>query len=254
MLDEIKNIYQETADCLLPNWRDINKNELIKIASTLSNGPEKDGYISAIMLNYWNKIVKYYYKCKMVASPEDIHSWLFIALSYALDNKPWENPESSIYGDKNGPDKVVNTAMESRRLTFYQQLNRNNRKINSNLLSLDTLTQSYNDMFVPIYCDTYDYEVNEYVIDYFNKKDYFMAFLIDAILYEGVMTPDLNIKKLSAHFRKLDEIFCIRFSNKYKIKLDTVKKAVDELEKLSAYRFKNKVKYSLIVLGNKMKQ
>lgn len=253
MLDEIKAVYQETADNLLPNWKEMNKNDLIKIAANLDNGPEKDGYISAIMLNYWNKITKYHYKCSMVTSPEDIHSWLVIALTYALDNKPWENPKSSIYGDKNGPDKVVNTAMESRRLTFYQQLNRYNRKINSNLLSLDTLTESYNDMFAPMYYDNHDYEINEYVIDYFNKKDYFMAFLIDAIMYEDVMTPDLNIKKLSYHFRNFDESFYHRFSVKYLISVDDVKKAAKQLESLSSYRFKNKVKYSLILLGKKLK-
>lgn len=253
MLEEIKDIYTETANIHLPNWKEIDKNELIKTAANLKNGPLKDGYISAIMLTYWNKIIKYHYKCSMVASPEDVHSWLVIALTYALDNKPWENPDSSIYGDKNGPDKVVNTAMESRRLTFYQQLNRYNRKINSNLLSLDILTEAYNDVFVPISYDKHDFELEEIVIDYFKKKDYFMAFMIDAIINEDVLTPDLNIKKLGSHFRHLDESFFDRFSKMYDVPIERVKDAATYVNNLSSYKFKNKVEYSLILLKNQFK-
>lgn len=253
MLDEIKNIYQETADTHLPNWREIDRNDLIRTTANLTNGPLKDGYISAIMLTYWNKINKYYHKCNMVASQEDVHSWLVIALTYALENKPWENPDSSIYNDKNGPDKVINTAMESRRLTFYQQLNRYNRKINSDLLSLDTLTEAYNDVFVPISYDIYDFEMMEYVIDYFNKKDYFMSFMIDAIIYEDILTPTLNIKRLGSHFRHLDETFFKRFSEMYNIPVDKVRNAASYVNNLSSYKFKNKVEYSLILLKNQFK-
>lgn len=253
MLENIKSNYQEVADLNLPNWREINRNDLIKTAAELKNGPLKDGYISAIMLTYWNKIIKYYYKCSMVATPEDIHSWLVIALTYALDNKPWENPKSSIYNDKNGPDKVINTAMESRRLTFYQQLNRYNRKINSDLLSLDKLTEEYNDVFVPAVHDKCDFEIGEFIVDYFKNKDYFMAFMIDAIVHEDVLTPNFNIKRLSSHFRHMDDIFFYRFSNMYSIPIDEVREASTYVSNLSTYKFKNKVEYCLILLRNKFK-
>ena len=81
MLEETRKIYLETADNNLPGWRKIDKNDLIKTAADLDNGPLKDGYMSAIMLTYWNKIIKYYNKCSMVTSPEDIHTWLVIALT-----------------------------------------------------------------------------------------------------------------------------------------------------------------------------
>ena len=253
MLEEIKQIYQETADSLLPNWKEIDKNDLIKTAAELKNSPLRDGYISAIMLTYWNKIVKYHFKCSMVASPEDVHSWLVIALTYALDNKPWENPESSIYQDKNGPDKVVNTAMESRRLTFYQQLNRYNRRINSNLLSLDNLTDEFKDLFIPMSYDDYEFEVAEIILNYFNKKDYFMAFMIDAIVHEDVLTPNLNRKRLASHFRHMDDKFISRFSNMYRISYDKVREATTYVTGLSAYKFNNKVEYGLILLKNQLK-
>ena len=253
MLEEIRKTYLETADNQLPNWKQIDKNDLIKTAAYLENGPLKDGYMSAIMLTYWNKITKYYSKCSMVASPEDIHSWLVIAISYALDKKPWENPDSSIYNDKNGPDKVINIAMESRRLTFYQQLNRYNRKINSNTLSLDNLTDDFNDIFMPLSYDNYDFEITQIIIQYFKKKDYFMAFLIDAIIYEDVLTPLLNKKRLNSHFRHMDEIFFIRFSEMYNIPIEKVREAASYVNNMSTYKFSNKVEYSLILLKNYFK-
>ena len=145
MLDEYKKLYEEIATAGLPEWKTINKNELIKTASYLENGYLKDSYVAAIMLNYWNKIGKFYSKCKLVTSPEDIHTWLTISVLYALDRKPWESENSSIYNDPNGPDKVINRCMECRRITFYQQLNRYNRKINSAILSLDSLVEDYKD-------------------------------------------------------------------------------------------------------------
>ena len=97
MLDEYKKLYEEVATAGLPEWKTINKNDLIKTASYLENGYLKDSYVAAIMLNYWNKIGKFYSKCKLVTSPEDIHTWLTISVLYALDHKPWESEKSSIY-------------------------------------------------------------------------------------------------------------------------------------------------------------
>ena len=143
--------------------------------------------------------------------------------------------------------------MESRRLTFYQQLNRYNRKINSNTLSLDNLTEEFNDIFMPLSYDNYDFETAQVVIQYFKKKDYFMAFLIDAIIYEDVLTPELNKKRLGSHFRHMDEPFFKRFSSMYDIPIDKVKEAATYVNKLSTYKFNNKVEYSLILLRNYFK-
>jgi hypothetical protein len=248
MLEETKKIYEDCADLNVPNWRKINKNELIREAAKLKNGPLKDGYISAIMLNYWTKIHKYHYKCNLVTSPEDIHAWVVTAVMYAIDRKPWEDDTSSIYNDENGPDKVINRIIESKRLTFYQQLNRYNRKINSNTMSLDTLTEEYKDVFIPMVNDNYDFEVELLVKEYFNKKDYFMSFMIDAIIHEDVLDGSLNKKRLASHFRHLDEVFVKRFSEMYEISLEKVQNALQYVNNISTYKFNNKVEYCLIVL------
>lgn len=248
MLEETRKIYEECANSQIPNWKNIDKNDLVREASKLPNGSLRDGYVAAIILNYWTKLQKYYYKCSMVTTPEDIHTWLVIAVMYAIERKPWENPEASLYEDDNAPDKIINRIIESKRLTFYQQLNRYNRKINSNTLSLDTLTDDYKDLFIPTSYDDYNIEIYELIKEYFDKKDYFMSFMIDAIVNENVIEDTLNKKRLASHFRHLDEDFVKRFSQMYNVSLKQVRDSLQYVNNISTYKFNNKVEYCLVLL------
>lgn len=253
MLEGNKRIYEEVANALIPNWSQMNKNDLIIKASECTNKELKDAYVAAIMLRYWSKMERYYYKCKLVTSPEDIHTWVTMAILYAFEHKPWNNPESSVYNDPNGPDKVMNIYIESRRLTFYQQLNRYKRKINSAISSLDSLVDDFKDVFMPTYNDQYDFVYNQIIMDYFKKKDYFMAFMMDAILYEDVMTEgNLNRRKLTSHIRNIDADYCEIFSSRYNIPLDEVVYSIQFITDLSSYNMKNKIEYNLIKLKKVM--
>ena len=247
MLEGNKHIYEELATSLIPNWKDINKNELVIRACNCTNKQLKDAYIAAIMLNYWTKIESYYYKCKLVTCPEDIHMWLTIAVMYVLKHKPWENPKSSIYEDPNGPDKVINRIIESKRLTFYQQLNRYKRKINSAITSLDTLVEDYKDVFIPTYNDEHNFIYDDIIVKFFEKKDYFICFMLDAILYEDVLSDgELNKRKLASYLRNLDDIQCMVFSERYNISLDKVLYSIQFVTSLNSYNMKKKIEYNLI--------
>lgn len=251
MLDEIKTLYENRADSLDIDWRNENKNTLIKLAC---EHRDNDAYVAAVMVRYWSKIPKYYYKCKLVTTPEDIHEWLTIAVLYALDKQPWNNPKQDIYNDPNGPDKVLNRAMESRRLTFYQQLNRYNRKINSDMLSLNILTADYKDVFAPTYEDIYDIEVNDIVLKFFNKKEYMTAFILDTIFHEKLVIEDNNIKKLCYHLHHIDDIACKIFSSRYNLPLEIVENASKYIINLNQATLKRRVQYSLIRLKNTLKE
>lgn len=249
MLEQNKEIYQESADNLIPNWKTMNKNELIINAANCTDERLKNGYVAAIMLRYWNKLDSYYYKCKLVTTPEDIHTWLIKSVMYALERKPWEDPKSSIYNDPNGPDKVINRFIESRRLTFYQQLNRYKRKISSMSTSLDSLTDDYKDIFTPTYEESVDCEYDDFVISYFKKKDYFLAFLVDAIIYEDVLdSKGLNRRKFSSHLKNIDEFYCTIFASRYNLKLEDVLYSLQFINNYSSYQLKNKIEYNLIRL------
>ena len=254
MLEENKQLYKEVADNVIPDWEKINKNELIRLASKCENKRLKDGYFSAIMLKYWNKIDSYYYKCRLVTTPEDIHQWLSDAILYAIERTPWEDPSMNIYEDPNGPDKVINRIVESTRLTFYQQLNRYKRKINSNLMSLDSLSDDYKDLFSPIYRDNYDFEVHEFIIKSFNKQDYLLSFIIDAIIYEDVFKGGIEIRKVIHHLKRLDDTFAKNFAERYNLDYEKVKESLQYVVKLSPLMLRKKIHYNLIKLKEELKE
>ena len=207
------------------------------------------------MLRYWNKISTYCYKYKIGVTPEEIHDWLVSAVMYAINIKPWEDEKSNIYQDPTGPDKVINRCMESRRLTYYQQLNRYKRKINSGISSLDSLVDEYKDVFSPTSHDEYTFEYDELIKKYFNDKDYFMSFLIDAIMYADVFCDgDFSKRKVSVHFRNLDDVYCDIFSWKYNLDFDEVKESSEEIKKLNSYNMKRKIEYNLLKLRKKMER
>ena len=254
MLDENRLIYEEVADAYIPDWKTIDKNHLIRMASELPNGPTRDSYVAAIILRYWNKIGRFYSKCKLVATQEDVHAWLTMAVLYAIDNKPWNNPESSIYNDKNGPDKVVNRVMECRRITFYQQLNRFNRKINSAILSLDSLTDDYKDSVCPTYNEDYIFEAYDLVIRKFKQGEYMMSFLLDAMLTMNLSGDEDNYKKFMSHINSIDDEFCQEYADRYGLPLDDIKCAVTIFSGMRPVDMRKNIQYNLIKLRNILKE
>ena len=253
MLEDAKKSYETLADTYIPGWRNADKNALIREAIKYKHKPIYEGFVSAIMLKYWNKMLAYYHKCKLVATPEDAHSWLVQAVMYALDKHPWTRTDSSIHEDANGPDKVVNRVLESRRCTFYQQLNRYNRKINSALLSLESLSEDWADANTPSIEDEHKIDLDEFVIMCFNCKDYFYAFLLDAIIYEHY-SPYKQPKKLVSHLLSIDDDYCKLFACRYDRDLKRVIRASTYITNKSRKIMTDRVKASPRELKHKLKQ
>ena len=257
VLRETKQSYQEIASLYIPDWQKKNKNDLIREACLYKDTEKIGAYYAAIILRYWNKIESYYYKCRLVLTPEDIHSWVVIAIQYCIKHQPWNDETSSIYNDENGPDKVMNRCIECKRLTFYQQLNRFNRKINSELLSLDSLTEDYKDFCIPgVEISTDELLLyTQLVKEFFYKKDYFMSFMIYAILYGDVFSDgELNKRKLASYIKNMDKTCCNIFSQIYEIKLEDVEYGLSFVKQTSSYRMKTNIEYNLIRLKNILKE
>lgn len=250
MLEGTRKIYEDSANLYVENWKNINKNDLVRMAIDTKGKSCYDGYISAIMLRYWGKMTSYYHKCKLVATPEDVHTWMTQAVLYAVNKHPWTNEKSSIFGDKNGPDKVINRVFESKRLTFYQQLNRYNRKINSAILSIEALSEEMFDTYTPMCEDEHTFMVDEVVVNFFNVKDYFVAFLIDAVVNERFKI-DCNNKKLVTHLQSLEK-HCDIFAGRYDLDINRVKRASTYVTRLNRKNTKRKIKESLITLKRLM--
>lgn len=252
MLEQSKQIYEESANLYVDNWKTLNKNDLVRSAIEHKNTTKYDGYISAIMLRYWGKMNAYYHRCKLVATPEDVHMWMTQAVLYAVNNHPWTDHNSSIYEDINGPDKVINRVFESKRLTFYQQLNRYNRKINSVIYSLDTLEEDMLDAYTPICEDEHTFIIDDLIIRAFNEKDYFFSFLVDAIVTEGYK-PKGRHKQLVTHLKHLDS-HCDVFAGRYDLKLNKVQKASTYITRMSRTELIRKINITLSSMKHKIER
>ena len=190
----------------------------------------------------------------VATSKEDIHEWLTTAILYAINKHPWDSPDASIYNDPNGPDKVVNRGMECVRLTFYQQLNRYNRKINSAILSLDSLTEDYKDAAAPTYLDDYIYEVHDIIIQYFEVEEHIMALMLNAILYENWDITEDNAKRAAIHLKKLDIEDAKQIASRYNLNCDKVIKSVKYCNSLTVDELRRRVQYSFIKLKDIVKE
>lgn len=251
MLEETKKIYEECANLYAENWKTLNKNDLIRIAIKHKNTTKYDSYISAIMLRYWAKMNVYCQRCKLVATPEDVHMWMTQAVLYAVTKHPWTNPNSSIFEDPNGPDKVINRVFESKRLTFYQQLNRYNRKINGGILSLDSLSEETLDTYTPSCEDEHTFIINDLIVRAFEEKDYFFSFLVDAIVTERLKVGGRH-KQLVTHLKNL-ETHCDIFSGRYDIVLEKVERAATYITRMNRSTLIRKINYTLADMRRKIK-
>ena len=248
MLEETRLAYERCADAFIPDWKSLDKNILVKRAIIVENEALKNAYISAIMLKYWYKLTSYYYKTRYVTCPEDVHEWLTSAVMYAINNQPWENPKSSIYQDENGPDKVINRCMESRRVTFYQQLNRYKRKINSGVISLDNLVEEFRDSVLPEAHDTNNTEIYDIINTFIADKDYITVFILDTIFYVEVPKEDMLVPKFVSKIRETSDNYLTNLANKYGIAPKELIEYFAKFRSLSDYKLKRKVEYYLLRL------
>ena len=234
MLDEYKHVYLKSA-VLVPQWDKIDKNDLCRKCLEKENTFEFNHYLAALICRYWGLIAKFYRISSNLAQPEDCYNWLIDAIMYALKHRQWENPDSPIYNERTGPDKVINRCMKSSRLIFYQFSNRKKRKKEYQLISIEGLKEETNSDALDIEDD--DALIDECSIDVeymieqtFRRKEYFLAFILDCICIEDVFEfsnegIEFNIKRLARYFRQIDENYIRYFSNKYSIDFDTVYQA-----------------------------
>lgn len=234
MLAEYRDLYKHSAS-LIPETLTMDKNDLVRECIRKENTADYDIYISALLYRYWGLIAKFYSMSTNLATPEDCYSWLIDSIMYALNHRQWENPESAIYNDPKGPDKVINRCMKSSRLIFYQFQNRKKRKKEYQYVSIESLKEELNSDCIDIEDESSRFDDSSFDIPFlieqtFRKKEYFLAFLLDCICIEDVFDftegyTQFNLKRLSKYFRKIDIDYVKYFSKKYNIEYDLVYQA-----------------------------
>ena len=259
MLDEYKELCRKSAD-LVERWEKLSKNDLCRAYVENKDKPDiQNAYLSAILYRYWNLISKYYYQSANCATPEECYGWLVDSVSCCVNLAAWEDPNSSIYKDPNGPDKVINRCMKCARLTYYQFINRKKRKDEFGLLSIDELKELYGNGAPEPSDPEQDYDmssfiIKDFIVEEFRKKNYFVCFLIYFILYGNIfdvttisnsVSSEFNLRKMCKVMNNIDRSVIDDFSETLKLPLIDVSKAADYIKCVPSANMRKKVQQSL---------
>lgn len=262
MLDEYKELCRRAATAA-PDWETLSKNDLCRAYVTNKGNPVlQNAYLSAILYRYWNLIPKYYYQSSNCVSPEECYGWLVDSVSCCVNLAAWENPKSSIYNDPNGPDKVINRCMKCARLTYYQFINRKKRRDDFGLLSIDDLKEQYGNGAPEPEDLEQEYDISlllikDYVVNEFNKKNYFVSFLIYFILYANVFdvvknnderSSEFNLRKMCRVMNSITEAQLLAFAQETGIPFSEVKRAAEYVKTIPVGNMRKKVQQSLETL------
>ena len=259
MLEEYKELCRKAAN-FAPGWQELSKNDLCReYVKNKGNATLQNAYISAILYRYWNLISKYYYQSANCATPEECYGWLVDSVSCCVNLAAWENPDSSIYNDPNGPDKVINRCMKCARLTYYQFINRKKRKDEFGMLSVDELKELYGNGAPEPEDPEQEYDISlfiikDYIIEEFRKKNYFVSFLIYFILYANVFdvikledsrSSEFNLRKMCRIMSTIEEDMLVSFSEDLKLPLPDVTKAAEYVRSVPSGNMKKKIQQTL---------
>ena len=262
MLDNYKKVYEKEAD-KIPNWKKINKNDLINLYIENESNPElANSYISAIICRYWNKLNNYYFKSKNSVNVEDCYDWLIRAILYGINYRPWKDPNNKLYNDPNGPDKVINRCIISTRQGYFQDSNSHKRKLNYGNLSLEDLNEQYEGEIPNL--GTKKLETNPSIIDinkaikeYINKDDFISAFLLYGLFnYDLIIAKD-NIltysqKSTFTYFRNLDDKYSTYFSKSFNVEKDLIDSYIKNINEIPDKELSNIIRRSFKLLKYNM--
>lgn len=248
MISEYKESCKQTAQ-IIPNWKDIDKNELCRLYIKETDEYLSNGYLAAILYDFWNVTESNYYKQKYkIATEGDCIDWTVTGILYALKHHVWDDPNNSLYQDPKGPEKAINVCIYSTKVNFYQKIKHHKEKAQYEALSLEQLLEDSSDGYYTPVVDE-DCTVENYFVslikESFNNKEYFKAFILDAVLNNDVFENDngyvvYNDKKLRKILKNMDIKYCERFSNQYCISLEDVLQSIQYIINISSDKLKEK--------------
>ena len=257
VLDDYKQIYKNSAS-LIPNWKNIPQLELAK--NCVESNPLYQSYLSALILKFWHIIDRNIYRDKGIYSEVEAYDWYINAIMVVINSKPWDDPKSSVYNDPKAVEKILNTCVNCDRANWFQSSNRNKRKINHGIGSLDLLAEEYGDSFIPEEMkENFGYEnYKDIVVEYFKKQQYLMAVMIDVITNDIQCNTITNDKTLISIIKKsirtLPENYMIYFSENYGLSIDDVKKCFSIVKNMSDLKLKKSIENYVYILRSKLRR
>lgn len=263
MLEEVKKCFKTAANAI-EGWESLNKNTLANLyIDNEDNERLRDAYFGALMCKYWNAIGKYYYTSRNSVTIEECYDWLIHALTYALKNRKWRDPNSNLYGDPTGPDKIINRCIASTRQIFYQASNTDKRRGNFQCFSIDKQKEEFGDSCTSLIDNIPEVSISQspcfdIITDYIRNDMLLEALIIDRICFfdclkseknlDGTTTSEFNPRKLVKHLNHLDVYDLQYFMRRYSVPETKVIKTfqyIKDISNTNLYKLIRKTLYNL---------
>jgi hypothetical protein len=291
MLQDMYNSYLRSASGL-GDFQSMTKTQLANgycDADEANDLIKRDQYYSALMLRYWFKIYDFNYSSKSSRLQiDEFASWLSDSLDIGLKYRRWRDPSNPLSKDPNGPDKVFNRAFFSTQKRWYNNFNKDKRKLNY------LVTQSIDDLVndssntEPSHRDknldkllyiTENYSVIEtesssnYVVKYYLKK----GKLLEAIIIDSIANQDsfytkeigkfkktvdsynqeikfkeykstFSNKKVVNHLSNMNVNYIHYFEKTYNVDSDKLKKIINKINKIPSKKLSHHIRRTLLEL------
>lgn len=248
MLEEYRQLYLESAN-LIPGWKKIRRSDLAfkYLEEKEKNSMLAESYLSALILKFWNVAESNYYKQIIkFADQETCYEWVVDSIVYVLSKHVWTDPNSTLYQDKDAPEKAINVAIVSTKQNFYVSRRTDKKSINYLADSLERLQEDSPDgLYLPY--DEPDTSFDDYVIDkvraYINTKQDISAFALDTIvsiddLFNREVLEDktwlvFSEIKLRKYIRNIPDSYVPIFCQRYGLREKDIQKSLDYVRKTS---------------------
>lgn len=245
MLNDYKQLYRNSITN--KELLDMDKNELLMKYVETGN----ENYLSAAIYKFWyilNTKLNNNQNNKFI-EPEDIYEMFIDSIMETCKNALWNNEEHSLYQDKKAPEKSINTIFSSKIINHFHACNRQKRKSSFDKIPLNEYTPNagyYHHIDDVLKED----ELKSLIVDFFSKKDYYSAYILDIILNNNVFDTngdsiDFNRKKLKHHLMNIDNSYCQYFANNYNVPMDKINFSLKYVSNMSYDFMDRKIKSSL---------
>ena len=258
MLDDIRRVYESNADVYLPNWRGTDKNRLCFDYTKATSGVNKDAILSAVISKFWYVFDIYARRCIKFMSAESSYDMYIDSIKYILEKAVWDDENSTVYNDKNAPEKCLIVCMKSRRLNKIRDLSRHKEIVNLQPLSIEKYIEDYGE-YTETNLTTFDDKDSDLLIDNVHfiisnclkKKQYFRSLMIYLLSTSAYPFDRIEGKHfIYDSLRNINEVFCAEFAKTFEVDLDTIKELFESYKNLSKWELRTKINNAIAQLKN----
>lgn len=263
MFNEYKQIYKECAD-LAPGWSKLSLTELCDkyIEYKDINKWLADSYFSALVYKAWDRMEMLYHTTRFCFL--NCYNIVIDSLLKIIESHIWTNKDSKLYNDPDAARIALNVVIKTKKMQAYDFEKSSIRKANIEACSLDELIEeaddTINDGSVVTAMETVEeYDYNRIVKDFFSKKNYFAAILIDLLMqgygFENKPTSKYatgyNKRELKSAMLHLDDCYCRYFASRYNVDYIEVKDCLKYIFNCTSNRIDRNILFTLRMLREK---